>query len=155
VGQPERPGTYGRGQGRTGAGPATSPLGTGERGRVRTRVSGSRRGEDGRAYALSYPFFNANRERFAELAAKYRLPAVYESADYVRSGCLMGYGPVFTDMGRRGAYFVDRILKGDKPGDLPVEVTTKFELSINLKAAEALGLAVPPTLLAQAEVLVE
>ena len=52
------------------------------------------------AYALSYPFFNANRERFAELAAKYRLPAVYESADYVRSGCLMGYGPVFTGMGR-------------------------------------------------------
>jgi putative tryptophan/tyrosine transport system substrate-binding protein len=107
------------------------------------------------AYALSYPFFNANRERFAELAAKYRLPAVYESADYVRSGCLMGYGPVFTDMGRRGAYFVDRILRGDKPGDLPVEVTTKFELSINLKAAAALGLAVPPTLLAGADEVIE
>jgi putative ABC transport system substrate-binding protein len=107
------------------------------------------------AYALSYPFFNANRERFAELAARYRLPAVYESADYVRSGCLMGYGPVFTDMGRRGAYFVDRILKGDKPGDPPVEVTTKFELSINLKAADALGLAVPPTLLAGADEVIE
>jgi putative ABC transport system substrate-binding protein len=107
------------------------------------------------AYALAYPFFNANRERFAELAAKYRLPAVYESADYVRSGCLMGYGPVFTDMGRRGAYFVDRILKGDKPGDLPFEVTTKFELSINLKAAAALGLAVPPTLLAEATEVIE
>ena len=107
------------------------------------------------AYALSYPFFNANRERFAELAAKYRLPAVYESADYVRSGCLMGYGPVFTDMGRRGAYFVDRILKGDKPGDLPFEVTTKFELSINLKAAAALGLEIPPTLLAAADEVIE
>jgi putative tryptophan/tyrosine transport system substrate-binding protein len=106
-------------------------------------------------YALAHPFFNANRERFAELAAKYRLPAVYESADYVRSGCLMGYGPVFTDMGRRGAYFVDRILKGDKPGDLPFEVTTKFELSINLKAAAALGLAVPPTLLAEATEVIE
>jgi putative ABC transport system substrate-binding protein len=107
------------------------------------------------AYVLAYPFFNANRERFAELAAKYRLPVIYESADYVRSGCLMGYGPVFTDMGRRGAYFVDRILKGDKPGDLPVEVTTKFELSINLKAAAALGLAVPPTLLAAAAEVIE
>ena len=107
------------------------------------------------AYALAYPFFNANRARFAELAAKYRLPAVYKSADYVRSGCLMGYGPVFTDMGRRGAYFVDRILKGDKPGDLPFEVTTKFELSINLKAAEALGLAIPPTLLAGAAEVIE
>ena len=106
-------------------------------------------------YALSYPFFNANRERFAELAAKYRLPAIYESADYVRSGCLMGYGPVFTDMARRGAYFVDRILKGDKPGDLPFEMTTKFELSINLKAAAALGLEIPPTLLAAADEVIE
>jgi putative tryptophan/tyrosine transport system substrate-binding protein len=104
---------------------------------------------------LAYPFFNANRERLGQLAAKYRLAAIYESADYVRSGCLMGYGPVFTDMARRGASYVDKILKGAKPGDLPVEITTKFELSINLKAADALGLSVPPTLLAQASVLVE
>jgi putative ABC transport system substrate-binding protein len=104
---------------------------------------------------LAKPFFNANRELLGRLAAKYRLPAIYESADYVRSGCLMGYGPVFTDMARRGAAYVDRILKGAKPSDLPVEVTTKFELSINLKAAEALGLAVPATLLARADVLVE
>jgi putative ABC transport system substrate-binding protein len=104
---------------------------------------------------LAYPFFNANRERLGQLAAKYRLPAIYESADYVRSGCLMGYGPVFTDMARRGASYVDKMLKGAKPGDLPVEITTKFELSINLKVAEALGLAVPPTLLAQAGVVIE
>jgi putative ABC transport system substrate-binding protein len=104
---------------------------------------------------LAYPFFNANRERLGQLAAKYRLPAIYESADYVRSGCLMGYGPVFADMARRGAYFVDKILKGAKPSDLPVEVTTKFELSINLKAADALGLNVPQTLLARAEVVIE
>jgi len=72
----------------------------------------------------------------------------YESGEYVRSGCLVAYGPVFADMGRRGAAFVDQILKGAKPGDLPVEVTTKFELSINLKATKALGLDIPPALLA-------
>ena len=104
---------------------------------------------------LGVPFFNANRELLGRLSAKYRLAAIYESADYVRSGCLMGYGPVFTDMARRGAAYVDRILKGSKPGDLPVEVTSRFELSINLKAADALGITVPTTLLAQSTVLVE
>ena len=92
---------------------------------------------------LASPFFNANRERFAELATKYRLPAIYETGEYVRSGCLMAYGPVFTDMARRGATYADKILKGAKPGDLPVEQPTKFELAINLKAAKALGLVDP------------
>jgi putative tryptophan/tyrosine transport system substrate-binding protein len=104
---------------------------------------------------MAHPYFNANRDQLARLAAKYRMPAIYESADYVRSGCLMGYGPDFAAMARRGAAFVDRILKGEKPSDLPVEITTKFELSINLKAAEALGLAIPTTLLARADVVVE
>jgi putative ABC transport system substrate-binding protein len=104
---------------------------------------------------LAHPFFNQNRARLAELAAKYRLPAIYESGEYVRAGCLMGYGPVFADMGRRGATFVDKILRGANPGDLPVEVTTKFELSINLKTAKALGLDPPPALLAAAEEVIE
>ena len=67
----------------------------------------------------------------------------------------MAYGPVFVDMGRRGAVFVDRIMHGADPGDMPVEVTTKFALTINLKAAKALGLAVPPTLLAGADEVIE
>jgi putative ABC transport system substrate-binding protein len=104
---------------------------------------------------MGHPFFNANRERFAELAAKYRLPAIYESGEYVRSGCLMGYGPVFADMGRRGAALVDKILRGANPGDLPVEITTKFALTINLKAANALGLDAPPSLLAAADEVIE
>ena len=104
---------------------------------------------------LAHPFFNENRERLAELAAKYRLPAIYELAEYVRSGCLMGYGPVFADMGRRGAALVDKILHGANPGDLPVEVATKFALTINLKAAKALGLDVPPSLLAGADEVIE
>ncbi|MFI4997794.1 MAG: ABC transporter substrate-binding protein [Hyphomicrobiales bacterium] len=104
---------------------------------------------------LASPFFNANRSRFAELAAKYRLPAIYETGEYARSGCLMAYGPIFTDMARRGATYVDKILKGAKPGDLPVEQPTKFELAINLKAANALGLVVPSSLLARADELIE
>jgi putative ABC transport system substrate-binding protein len=104
---------------------------------------------------LAHPFFNQNRARLAELAAKYRLPAICESAEYVRAGCLMGYGPVFADMGRRGAAFVDKILHGANPGDLPVEVTTKFALTINLKAAKALGIDIPPTLLAAADEVIE
>jgi putative tryptophan/tyrosine transport system substrate-binding protein len=104
---------------------------------------------------MSAPFFYANRERLVQLAAKYRLPAIYDSADFVRSGGLMSDGVVFTDMGRRGASFVDKILKGANPGDLPIEQPTKFELAINLKAADALGLNLPPTLLARADVLIE
>jgi len=104
---------------------------------------------------LASPFFNANRSLLAELAAKYRLPAIYETGEYVRSGCLITYGPVFTDMGQRGATYVDKILKGAKPGDLPIERPTKFELAINLKAARALGLSVPPSILARADDLIE
>jgi putative ABC transport system substrate-binding protein len=104
---------------------------------------------------LASPFFNANRSLLAELAAKYRLPAIYETGEYVRSGCLIAYGPVFTDMGRRGATYVDKILKGAKPGDLPFERPTKFELVINLKAARALDISVPPSILARADELIE
>jgi putative ABC transport system substrate-binding protein len=106
---------------------------------------------------LAAPFFNvkANRELLTQLAEKYRLPAIYESVEYVRAGGLMGYGPVFVDMARRGATFVDKILKGADAGDIPVEITTKFSLSINLKAASTLGLAVPPALLAAADEVIE
>ena len=106
---------------------------------------------------LASPFFNvnANRTMLVQLAATHRLPAIYESAEYVRTGGLIGYGPVFVDMDRRGATFVDKILKGADAGDIPVEVTTKFVLSINLKVSAALGLDVPPTILAAAEEVIE
>jgi putative tryptophan/tyrosine transport system substrate-binding protein len=89
--------------------------------------------------------------RLTELAATHRLPAMYDSRQFVEAGGLMAYGPSDTDLFRRTATYVDKILKGAKPADLPVEQPTKFELVINLKTAQALGLTIPPTLLFQAD----
>jgi ABC-type uncharacterized transport system substrate-binding protein len=89
-------------------------------------------------------------QQVLDFAAQRQLPTLFEDRGPVAEGGLMGYGPRFTDMYRRTAYYVDRILKGAKPGDLPVEQPMKFELVINLKTAQALGLTIPPTLLFQA-----
>ena len=91
--------------------------------------------------------FHLHRTRLAELAARGRLPAAYGARSSVEAGGLMSYGPSARDLFRRSATFVDKILKGAKPGDLPVEQPTKFEMSINLKTAKALGLTIPPSLL--------
>jgi putative ABC transport system substrate-binding protein len=93
--------------------------------------------------------------RIAELAAKSRLPAMYGLRFYVDAGGLISYGADFIEMWRRAAVFVDKILKGAKPGDLPVEQPTKFELVINLKAAKAIGLTIPPALLLRADHVIE
>jgi putative ABC transport system substrate-binding protein len=90
-------------------------------------------------------------KRIVELAAKHRLPAIYMEADFAEAGGLMSYGPSQTDMSRRAATYVDKILKGAKPADLPVEQPTKFELVINLNAAKQIGLTVPPQVLARAD----
>jgi ABC-type uncharacterized transport system substrate-binding protein len=97
------------------------------------------------------PMFISERRRLVDLAAKNRLPAVYAWREFVDAGGLMAYGPNLSDLYRRAATFADKILKGAKPGDLPVEQPTKFELVINLKTAKELGLAIPPTLLFQAD----
>ncbi len=91
------------------------------------------------------------RGRTVDLAATHRLPAMYSSRELVVAGGLMSYGPSLPDMFQRAAYYVDRILKGAKPADLPVEQPTKFELVLNLKTAKALGITFPPTLLIQAD----
>jgi putative ABC transport system substrate-binding protein len=100
---------------------------------------------------LASPVTFARRIEVAELAAKSRLPAIYASADWVEDGGLMTYGASIPDLYRRAATYVDRILKGAKPADLPVEQPTKFELIINLKAAKQIGLTIPPNVLARAD----
>jgi len=94
---------------------------------------------------------HTNRVHINNLALSVRIPTVYGFEDLVEAGGLMSYGPSFADLFRRAAGYVDKILKGGKAGDLPVEQPTKFELVINAKTAKSLGLTVPPTLLARAD----
>jgi putative tryptophan/tyrosine transport system substrate-binding protein len=109
------------------------------------------RSRAGAIIVLGDPLIFVHRARIAELAAKHRLPAMYLFRESVEAGGLMAYGPSFHDLGRRAASYVDKILKGAKPADLPVEQPTKFELVINLKTAKALGLTIPPSVLQRAD----
>jgi putative ABC transport system substrate-binding protein len=109
----------------------------------------------GSLLVLPSPTTGVNRERIIGLAAQFRLPAVYAFRFFSISGGLVSYGADTADLYRRAASYVDRILKGAKPADLPVQQPTKFDLVINLKTAKALGLEVPPTLLARADQIIE
>jgi len=101
------------------------------------------------------PFITNNLTRILELAAQHRLPAMYETRGFVDVGGLVSYGPNTVEMYRRAAFYVDKILKGAKPADLPIEQPTKFELMINLKTAKALGLTIPPSLLGRADEVIQ
>src|SRR5262245_46577123 len=100
------------------------------------------------------PLANSNQKRIADLAVTYRLPSICARSDYADNGCMMSYGPGYGTEGRDGARFVDRILRGAKPADLPVEQPMKFELVINLATAQKLGLAIPQSLLFQADKII-
>jgi putative ABC transport system substrate-binding protein len=104
---------------------------------------------------IDTPLFTTHRARFVELAAKSRLPAIWANRTIVEAGGLMSYGTYLPALFRRAAIYVDKVLKGAKPADLPVEQPTKFELVINLKAAKALGLTIPPAVLARADAVIE
>lgn len=104
---------------------------------------------------IENPMFFQNRDLIVRLAEKYRLPAIYISREYAASGGLMSYGSSYVDLVRRAASHVDRILKGAKPGDLPIEQPVKFELVVNLRTARALGLVIPQGLLLRADQVID
>ena len=104
---------------------------------------------------MSDSFFVLNRRQVYSLAVQHKLPVVYNNISHAREGGLVAYGPNIKDQFRKTADFVDRILKGDKPADLPVQLPTKFEFAINLKTAKALGLSIPPALLVMADEVIE
>jgi putative ABC transport system substrate-binding protein len=110
---------------------------------------------NGGLVALSGPPIIAHRAQVIALAARHRLPAIYPYRFFAADGGLMTYGPDLAEQHRQAASYVDRILKGERPGDLPVQAPTKFELVINLKTARGLGLVVPPTMLARADEVIE
>jgi putative ABC transport system substrate-binding protein len=101
------------------------------------------------------PFTREHRKRIVDYAAQRRLPAIYEAREFVDSGGLASYGPSLVAIQRRAAEYVDKIFRGTKPSDIPVEQPTKFDLVVNLKTARALGIEVPPTLIARADEVIE
>ena len=109
----------------------------------------------GAILVLPSPIFRSQRGWLIELAAKYRLPAIYEFKEFVQDGGLMSYGPNMTRMFRSAAGYVDRILRGARPGDLPIERPTTFELAINLQTAKTLGLTIPQSVLGRADQLID
>jgi len=114
----------------------------------------SKGGADG-VLVLTSPVFTSQQRQLAEIAVKNHLPTIFSDARYVEAGGLMTYGVSFLDLDRRAAVYVDKILKGAKPADLPVEQPTKFEFIINLKAAKQIGLTIPPNVLAWADKVIK
>ena len=132
-----------------------SPVNVRDRAEIEQAVAAFARSPNGGLIMTSSPLANVQRELIIALAARHKLPAVFAARGHVASGGLISYGPNATDQYRRAASYVDRILKGEKPADLPVQAPTKYELVINLKTAKALGLTVPASVLARADEVIE
>jgi putative ABC transport system substrate-binding protein len=131
------------------------PLGVRDAAEIERAVTAFARSSNDGLIVTTGQLTTVHRELISALAARHKLPAVYPARFFVTVGGLISYGPDRVDQYRRAASYVDRILKGEKPADLPVQSPTKFELVINLKTAKALGLDVPPQLLARADEVVE
>jgi putative ABC transport system substrate-binding protein len=122
---------------------------------IETAFRAASKGRADAVLVLQTPLLTSHRTQVVDLAAKNRLPAIYATAEWVEDGGLMTYGVSITEMSRRAATYVDKILKGAKPADLPVEQPTKFEFIINLKAAKQIGLTIPPNVLARADKVIK
>jgi putative tryptophan/tyrosine transport system substrate-binding protein len=132
-----------------------SPVAVRDGGEIERGVAAVARSSNAGLLVTGSAFAIIHRDLIITLAARYKLPAIYFERVFAAAGGLISYGPVFVEQYRQAARYVDRILKGEKPADLPVQAPTKYELVINLKTARALGLEVPPTLLATADEVLE
>jgi putative ABC transport system substrate-binding protein len=132
-----------------------SPINARDTGELERAIAAFARGANGGLIVTPSGFATVHKDLIIALAARHKLPGVYQGGEFVAAGGLAAYGPDILDHYRAAAGYVDRILKGEKPADLPVQAPTKYELAINLKAAKAIGLSVPPTLLARADEVIE
>jgi putative ABC transport system substrate-binding protein len=131
------------------------PIDMRDAGEIERAIAAFARSPNGGMIVTGSALTRMHRDLIVMVAARHKLPAVYYERYFVTVGGLVSYGPDLVDQYRRAAAYVDRILKGEKPGDLPVQTPTKYELVINLKTAKALGLTVPPALLARADEVIE
>ena len=136
-------------------GAEVTPVNVRDAGEIERAITAFARSPNGGLVVTGSTLAGVHRDLIITLAARHQLPAVYAQRYFVTGGGLISYGPDSIDPYRRAAGYVDRILKGEKPADLPVQAPTKYELVINLKTAKALGLDVPPTLLARADEVIE
>ena len=132
-----------------------TPIGVRDPGEMERAIAAFARSPNGSLIVTANPLAVVHRELIVGLAARYKLPAIYFERFFVAIGGLIAYGPDLIDQYRRAAGYVDRILKGEKPAEMPVQAPTRYELVINLKSAKALGLRVPPSLLARADEVIE
>jgi putative ABC transport system substrate-binding protein len=133
----------------------TSPVDVRDASEIERVIVDFARKPNGGLVVATSPAAVVNRKLIINVAATHRLPAVYFLKDFVEEGGLISYGPDIADQYRRAAGYIDRILKGEKPGDLPVQAPTKFDMAINIKTAKALGLTVPPALIARSDKVIE
>jgi len=131
------------------------PINVGNPAEIEQAIDTFARESNGGLIVTADPATAVHRDLIVTLAARHKLPVVYSARYFVTSGGLISYGPNYVDQYRRAAAYVDRILKGEKPADLPVQAPTKYELVINLKTARALGVSVPPSILARADEVIE
>jgi ABC-type uncharacterized transport system substrate-binding protein len=132
-----------------------SPISVSDTAELENAIASFARGSNGGLIVTGSALAVVHRDLIVKLAARYKLPAVYYERYFVAAGGLVSYGPDYVDQYRQAATYIDRILKGEKPSDLPVQTPIKYELVINLQTAKALGLTMPPSVLAQANEVIE